>query len=232
MATNGDILKVTDEKYVKYHAGDNFREELSFNLHGIAMCLTGNYENDVPTDAQMKALVLFIRDVQDRYKIDALVRGHKETASPDAPTACPGKNLGTSKSGWLKQVITNTNDPNYPQEPVMPPELTECEKRVKTLEEQLKARETELGALNEGIKNMTQELKIAKERTDFLESTMAIRDKELSDLEADYDRVYEESLRFEKQYIDAVTELNELKKGRDDWVNRLADILHKLFGMK
>jgi len=36
----------------------------------------------------------------------------------------------------------------------------------------------------------------------------------------------------EKQYLEVVTELNELKAGRDSWINRLADVLHKLFGGK
>jgi len=127
MATNGEMLNVTDEKYVKYHSRDNFRGDLSFNLNGIAVCLTGNYENDMPTEEQMKALVLFIRDVQNRYKIDARVRGHKETSQ--TATACPGKNIGTSQSGWLKQVIANVNDSNYP-----PPEdwRTEAKKMPTT----------------------------------------------------------------------------------------------------
>jgi len=78
MATDGSILNVTDEKYVKYHAGDNFRGALSFNLHGISICLTGNYETDVPTDAQMRALVLFIRDIEKRYKIDAVLKHYEK----------------------------------------------------------------------------------------------------------------------------------------------------------
>lgn len=224
MATDGSILKVTDEKYVKYHAGDNFRGGGSFNLHGTAICLTGNYQTDKPTDAQMKSLVAFIRDYQKRYNIDAYVRGHKETSKD--PTACPGKNIGTSTSGWLKQVIANVNNPAYPPvEPPEPPQQTECEKEVNRLTEVNKG-------LTEALAASQSTLKVLEERVGFLEGTLAIRDKELKDLEGDYQRVFEERNNFEKQYIEVVTELNELKAGKDSWISRLAEVLHKLFGGK
>jgi predicted nuclease with TOPRIM domain len=73
---------------------------------------------------------------------------------------------------------------------------------------------------------------VSGERVEFLEGTMAIREKELKDLEGDYSRIFEERNNFEKQYVEVVTELNELKAGRDSWINRFADILHKLFGGK
>lgn len=224
MATDGSMLQVTDEKYVKYHAGDNFRKELSFNLHGTAVCLTGNYQNDVPTDAQMKALVAFIRDYQKRYKIDAFIRGHKETS--ESATACPGTNIGTSKAGWLKQVIANVNNPAYPpEEPVVPPPCEEYQKEI----ERLKG---ENSALNGALGTSQSALKLASERAEFLEQTLAVRDGELREVESRYDAVVVEKERYEKQYNECVAELNELKEGRDDWINRLADILHKLFGMK
>lgn len=226
MATDGSILNVTDEKYVKYHAGDNFRKEGSFNLHGTAVCLTGNYQNDVPTDAQMKALVAFIRDYQKRYKIDAFVRGHKETSQD--PTACPGTNLGTSKSGWLKQVIANVNNSAYPPvEPPQPPQQTECQKEVERLKEENTHLTGALGASQEGLKNMTEELRLVNERVDFLESTMAIRDKELSDLENDYKRVLEERNRFEQEKLVLELELDSLKKPH--WTEELRDRIYELW---
>lgn len=164
MATDGSILQVQDEKYVLYHAGDNFRGVDSFNLHGIAICLTGNYETDVPTEAQMKALVLFIRDVQKRYKIDARVRGHKETSQ--SATACPGKNLGTSKSGWLKQVITNVNDKNYPPVVVVPPVETECEKQLAILKKEKEDLKTELRASDKALESTKSELTTTKSDLD------------------------------------------------------------------
>jgi hypothetical protein len=221
LATDGSLLNTTDEKYVKYHAGDNFRGELSFNLHGLGVCLTGNYETDKPTDAQMKTLVNLIRDVEKRYKINARIRGHKETSQD--PTACPGKNLGTSTSGWLKQVITNVNDPNYPPAPVeppKPPELIECEKQVIELKAQI-------SALNEGLRASQASEKMAVERAEFLESTLAIRDRELKDLEVDYDRVLKERNRFENDYLEAVKKLKECEDG--SWFAQLRDRIYELW---
>lgn len=207
MATNGDMLKVTDEKYVKYHAGDNFRGDNSFNLHGIAVCLTGNYENDKPTEAQMKALVLFIRDVQRRYRIDALVRGHKETSQD--PTACPGKNIGTSKSGWLKQVIVNTNDSKYPPveapvEPPKPPVEPTCEE------------------LFAQYKKDTIE-KIRELEDDVIEWEQKYQEQRKMLIEA------EGFKKYQNLYIEATRQLNELRNSRFIWV---VEWLEKVFPQK
>ena len=218
MATDGSILKVTDEKYVKYHAGDNFRGDASFNLHGTAICLTGNYQNDKPTDAQMKSLVAFIRDYQKRYNIDAYVRGHKET-SKDA-TACPGTNIGTSKSGWLKQVITNVNNSAYPPvEPPAPPVQTECEKEI----ERLKG---EVTRLSEALAASQANEKSKGERIEFLEGTLAVREGEMVTLEGENERLFAENERFEKEKNDAIAELNAYKEGRKNW---FAELLERLF---
>lgn len=231
MATNGEMLKVTDEKYVKYHAGDNFRKGLSFNLHGIAVCLTGNYENDKPTDAQMKALVEFIRDVQRRYKIDAMVRGHKETSAN--PTACPGKNIGTSKSGWLKQVIANVNDKNYPPvvkppEPPVPPGQTECEKQVESLRKEIQVLEStteaqgvEIIRLNDLNKTLTAEYNEARESLKILQEK--------------YDTLHENFNRVENEKNEAIKKLAECKEecqGNvvEKFVGWFREVLTKILG--
>ncbi len=193
MATNGEMLQVTDEKYVKYHAGDNFRNDLSFNLHGIAVCLTGNYENDKPTDAQMKALVEFIRYVEKRYDINARVRGHKETSAD--PTACPGANIGTSKSGWLKQVIANVNNKDYPpQAPVMPPEQTECEKQVNGLKAQVQELEAEINKLNDTVKERGATIK-------KLEGELEQKVVEFSELSEEYQNLEEKNKMLEEERL-------------------------------
>jgi len=220
IALDGSILQVTDEKYVKYHAGDNFRGDLSFNLHGIAVCIDGNYETRVPNDKQMETLVKLIRDVQKRYKIDALVRGHKETSK--SATACPGKNIGTHSSGWLKKVITNTNNPSYPPKPPELSELEKCQEEVGRLTE-------EVMALNEGLRAAQASEKIALERVEFLEATIAVREKDMKELEDDCERIKGERNKFEAEYIDCVTELNALKNGRESFFKRLAEMILKLF---
>jgi len=188
MALDGSILQVTDEKYVKYHAGDNYKGKDSFNLHGIGMCITGNYKTDKPNDQQEKALVLFIRDVEKRQDINANVRGHKEVAHSSIPTACPGKNIGTSKVGWLKKVIANTNDKNYP--PVAPPvdpEIIKLQKQILDLEEEI-----------EGLRD---ELKNCK--------GVAVRlNDQLEDLQKKYDTLKVEKDKIEKQRNECVRKLN------------------------
>lgn len=251
MATNGDMLKVTKEKYVKYHAGDNFRKDLSFNLHGIAVCLTGNYENDKPTDAQMKALVLFIRDVEKRYDINARVRGHKETSA--SATACPGKNIGTSSSGWLKQVIANVNDKNYPPIPPPPPPQTppsECEKEkariielekgIKTLEEKNRSLETKLELcssekvdIQAQLKQEKDKLKVSNERIEHLEGVMKENEEEWKETIKKYEGLEEEIKRVEKEKVEWQEKYENLKKEYEETqvslIKRIVEFLAKVF---
>ena len=218
IALDGSVLQTQDEKYVMYHAGDNFRGEKSFNLHGIAICLDGNYETRVPNDKQMLALVKLIRDIEKRYKIDALVRGHKETSKN--PTACPGKNIGIHDSGWLKKVILNVNNPTYPSVELSDAQkLVECQKRVKTLE-------GEVADLKETLAVSQANEKTKSERIEFLEATIAVREAEMFTLEVDNDRILEENKRFEEEKNVAIKELNAYKKGRMNW---FAQLLEKLF---
>lgn len=122
--------------------------------------------------------------------------------------------------------------PIAPVEPPAPPEQTECEKEIERLQGIIDGVNEALGNSQSALEGKVLELKTANERVSFLEGTLVEREKELDGLEADYARVLEERNNFEKQYIEVVTELNELKAGRDSWISRLADILHKLFGGK
>lgn len=235
IARNGHELRLQDDKYVLYHAGDNARGKDSFNLHGTALLIDGNYETENYTPEQLEGTGRYIARFQKKYKVDVIVRGHKETSL--SATACPGKNLGTHDSGFIKLAIARANEiiknnlptnpiqEDKPVEPPVPPELIACQKEVEGLKTQIDSLTGAVGAL-EGDK------KVLGERVEFLESTLAVRDGELKDLEKNYDRVLEERNGFEQQYLSTVKELNELKEGRDDWINRLADVLHKLFGMK
>lgn len=237
IAGNGHELRLQDDKYVLYHAGDNARGDDSFNLHGIAVLIDGNYMTDKPNANQLEAFARIIARFEKQYVVDVLVRGHKQTSL--SATSCPGTNLGDNTSGFLKDAITRANEIiklNLPTNPLqddqIPQEPTECEKQVERLTGENTQLTEALGSLQEGLKKSTEELKLLNERTEFLEGTLAVRETEMSDLEATNTRVLEERNRFEAQYIDVVTELNELKTGRDDWIQRLADVLHKLFGMK
>jgi hypothetical protein len=244
IAGNGHELRTQDDKYVMYHAGDNARGVDSFNLHGIGVLIDGNYMTDQPNANQLEAFARIIARFEKQYGVDVLVRGHKQTSLTG--TSCPGTNLGDNTAGFLKNAITRANEiikNNLPTNPLQEDpivlEPTECEKQVKRLEEQLSACNEALGASRASVERLTVDLGLAKERVEFLEGTMAIRETEYKDLELELKnseeevvKIKEERDRFEKQYIDVVTELNELKAGRDDWINRIADVLHKLFGMK
>lgn len=115
-----------------------------------------------------------------------------------------------SGTGWVAEV--GKFKIHVAQEPVIPPEQTECEKQIKILQDTITLRETELVALNEGLKSMTEELKLVNERVGFLESTLAVREKEYNDLAKEYERVLQDSHRFEADYLEAVRQLNELNK--------------------
>jgi hypothetical protein len=242
MATNGEMLKVTDEKYVKYHSGDNFRGDLSFNLHGIAVCLTGNYENDKPTEAQMKALVLFIRDVEKRYDINARIRGHKETSS--TPTACPGKNIGTSTSGWLKQVIVNVNDKTYP--PATPEPEPDCKEyiaKVDTLTKEKEALEaklescnsekTGLMATNAELVKLTEkylkDIEVLQELYNDSGEQVAEGEEELKKCENKYTTLKIEYNTLRNTNMELVKELNELKN-KQGIIKEFIEWIGKVFG--
>ena len=234
IAGNGHEIRLQDDKYVLYHAGDNANGASSFNLHGIAVLIDGNYMTDKPNDNQLEAFARIIARFEKQYKVDVLVRGHKEVSI--SPTSCPGTNLGDSKQGFLRQaidranVIIKNNLPTNPiQEDIVIPEPTECEKQVEALKLEIKGL-TEALATSQGVlESKVAELATANDRVKFLEDTLLQREKELNDLDEDYTRVLDERMRFEKQYMETVTELNELKEqGKNNLLNKLVHFLHNL----
>jgi len=108
IAKDGHEIRTQDDKYVLYHAGDNARGKDSFNLHGIGVLLDGNYETEIPTSHQKEALARIIARFERKYKVNVLVRGHKETSLTG--TACPGKNIGTHDQGFMKEAIERANE--------------------------------------------------------------------------------------------------------------------------
>jgi hypothetical protein len=234
IAGNGHELRLQDDKYVLYHAGDNARGDDSFNLHGIAVLIDGNYMTDKPNANQLEAFARIIARFEKQYVVDVLVRGHKQTSL--SATSCPGTNLGDNTSGFLKDAITRANiiiKENLPtnplQEDVIPQEPTECEKQLNILQDTNTQLTEALATSQGGLKKSVEELKLINERLDFLEGTLAVRETEMSDLEITNNRLLEERNGFEAQYIDVVTELNELKQGRDSILKKIGDIIYKLF---
>jgi hypothetical protein len=235
IAGNGHEIRLQDDKYVLYHAGDNANGANSFNLHGIAVLIDGNYMTDQPNANQLEAFARIIARFEKQYKVDVLVRGHKEVSI--SPTSCPGINLGDSTQGFLRQaidranIIIKNNLPTNPLQDDIPPvpEPSECEKQVETLKQEIKGLTEALAASQGALKGKVAELVTAQERVKFLEDTLLQREKDLKALEEDYTRLLEEKNRFEKQYTEAVTELNELKQGRDSILKKIGDIIYKLF---
>lgn len=141
VAKDGHEMRVQDDKYVLYHAGDNARGKDSFNLHGIGVLLDGNYETEIPTPHQKEALARIIARFERQYKVNVLVRGHKQTSLTG--TACPGVNIGTHDKGFLKEAIARANEIlkngetdeplNTPATPPPNPEVEELRKKVEEL---------------------------------------------------------------------------------------------------
>jgi 3D (Asp-Asp-Asp) domain-containing protein len=58
------------------------------NLESIAIVMAGNFEDEEPTDAEMKALKSLVKRLDSIYHFEEII-GHKGAS----PTACPGKHL-------------------------------------------------------------------------------------------------------------------------------------------
>jgi len=72
------------EGQVGSHAGPDF------NARSIGICLTGNFQNDYPTDNQLDALLELLRDLTNRYPITPeRILGHRDVRA----TKCPGNVL-------------------------------------------------------------------------------------------------------------------------------------------
>lgn len=111
IARDGSTLALQKPEYRRYHAGDSGRGANSHNEWGIAILLDGNFEIEKPTEAQLLSSARIIYKHEKAYKISTIVRGHKETALPSSPTACPGKYMGvsTDAKSRLRYIIDLVN---------------------------------------------------------------------------------------------------------------------------
>lgn len=220
MSRDGDILHTQEYSNVMYHASNFYA-----NSHYIGMCIDGNFDIEQPTAEIKESLARYLARKQKEFKVDIIVRVHKEVADKSAPTGCAGKNIGTHDSGWLKGVIARTNEiikNNLPTNPIsqdtpatppQPPQQSECEKEVDRLNDLIRGYETT-------VKTLTDDNRSLGEENKELES-------EIKSLQSDYDRILQERDRFESDYMNSVKELNEYKdknnmaviiKSITDWV--------------
>jgi len=87
---NGQVEIRPRWKTQKHGAHCKVEGHPEYNDVGIGICLVGNFDLTVPTEAQMDALARLVRFMMDRYHIPrSRVFGHGQLK----PTDCPGRNF-------------------------------------------------------------------------------------------------------------------------------------------
>ena len=208
IAGNGHELRLQDDKYVLYHAGDNAKGVDSFNLHGIGVLIDGNYMTDKPNAKQLEAFARIIARYQNKYKVDVIVRGHKQTSLTG--TSCPGTNLGDNTTGFLKNAITRANEiivkklPTNPlQDDVVPPAPIDYKKEMERLQVELDTLRVDYRALQDLYLKVNEDTKILVEEH-------ALTLHEMKELQNKYDGLAIEKNRIENELKEAVLKLNAL----------------------
>ena len=85
----------------RWHRQEIGSHAVGYNVHGIGICLVGNFDQQRPTQPQLQALRALVLLLSRRHNIPpAHVIGHRECEG--AQTACPGRNLNTrALRDWL-----------------------------------------------------------------------------------------------------------------------------------
>jgi len=66
------------------------------NEQAVGICLVGNFDESLPSDAQMRSLTRLVQFLSSRYRIPALqIHGHNSMPGAHV-TNCPGQHLGMS----------------------------------------------------------------------------------------------------------------------------------------
>ena len=157
VARNGDILKVRSIKYSHYHCTVSFecaKGRPCANRYGIAICLPGNYNNLSPTKAQLRALVKWIGDFEKKYKLNLIIRGHRDRSSLCKKyTSCPGSKLyAYLKGGKNSKLVRWIN--YYKKTGMMPEEIAEgtaCEHKLHACMDKLAEEQKQVQALGTRI---------------------------------------------------------------------------------
>ncbi len=113
--------------------------------------------------------------------------------------------------------------------PTTPPAQTECEKRVIELEAQVAGLKSAVGSAEVVIKTRDDSIRLLTERNTYLEEVTKETNSQFKGLEKLLKDIQDKCDKLSEDYKAVSEELKELKEGRDTWINRLADILHKLF---
>jgi hypothetical protein len=90
----------------KWGAHTGGTPENAYNDFGIGICLVGNFNDSMPSDAQLAALGRLVRALMRRYQIPPeRVIGHRD--APDAATDCPGHRLWAYLNETLRPQLEN-----------------------------------------------------------------------------------------------------------------------------
>ena len=132
------------------------------------------------------------------------------------------------------KAITNINGSAVVVVPP-PPELT-CAQKLENAQKSITTLEVENKTLSEALATSQAKSTLLQDRVDKVESDLAVCNQMIKDLEGDVLRLTEElgrvtvdRNRFEEEKLELQRKLDELEQGRDSWIKRLGDILHKLF---
>lgn len=87
MSDDGQIEVGPRWRKQKHGAHCKVRGHREYNQLGVGICLVGNFNNGLPSEAQMRSLAYLVRQLMQRYDIPkSRVLGHGMLA----PTDCPG----------------------------------------------------------------------------------------------------------------------------------------------
>ena len=116
IAGDGTIIQTQDTKYQRWHATDVYKGAESANLWGIGILIEGNFDQELPTQAQLVSAARVIRTWNEENNAQLIVRGHREFAAPKYATGCPGVNMGVSvdADSRLGQIITMAKGADMP----------------------------------------------------------------------------------------------------------------------
>jgi len=137
--------------------------------------------------------------------------------------------FNNGSTGWVADVKKFVLDNTPVQDPVIPPEQTECEKEVERLKTENKGLTNELTALKSQVEKLENELKLQKDRVAFLEGSLKERDEEIKELESSFDTLKKEKDRLEKEKLEIQEQFDKYKQeNNSSFVNPFVKVFDKI----
>lgn len=137
--------------------------------------------------------------------------------------------FNNGSTGWVADVKKFVLDNTPTQDPVIPPQQTECEKEVERLKTENKGLIEDLGACKSAVGILENELKLQKERVAFLEDSLRERDEEIGKLESSFDTLKKEKDRLEKEKLEIQEQFDKYKQeNNSSFVNPFVKVFDKI----